>query len=122
MKIHLVLLFLAILFSSISAERDYTGWHLTPDAGKKLDEFSAGGSRCRLKNNRTDFVCRAQLKYTLSKDDYLHRWYDRPLYQDSSLARFCKKGILVSNEEAQALRSALEQGKISGVASLLATS
>ena len=122
MKIRLILLFLAILFSSVSAEPNHTGWRLAPDAEKRLAEFSAAGSGCRLKNNRTGFVCRAQLKYTLSKDDYLHRWYDRPLYQDSGLARFRKNGILVSDKEAQALKSALERGKISGVASLLATS
>ena len=122
MKNHLILLFLAIFFSSVSAETSYTGWRLAPDAEAKLAEFTTASAGSRLKNNPTEFVTRAQLKYTLSKDDYLHRWYDRPLYQNSALARFRKKDAKVNDEEAKALKAAFERGKVSGVASLLHTS
>ncbi|MBQ7208633.1 MAG: hypothetical protein IJS01_12620 [Lentisphaeria bacterium] len=122
MKFHLILLVGAFLAGGASAETKYTGWRLTPDAEKKLAEYSAASTGCRLKNNRTEFVTRAQLKYTLSKDDYLHRWYDRPLYQNSGLAHARKKNMKVSDAEAQALKTALERGKISGIASLLHTS
>ena len=118
-KIPWILPALTVLCSSVSAEMSYTGWRLAPDAETKLAEFTAASVGCRLKNTRTEFVTRAQLKYTLSKDGYLHRWYDRPLYQNSGLARFGKSGVLVNDAEAQALKSALEKGKISGVASFV---
>ncbi|MBQ9336178.1 MAG: hypothetical protein IJS14_02625 [Lentisphaeria bacterium] len=121
MKFYLLAL-LTALVGSVFAEPSYTGWRLAPDAEQKLAGFSAEGADCRLKNNRTEFVTRAQLKYTLSKDDYIHRWYDRPLCQDSGLARSRSKDSKVSDAEAQAMRAALEKGKVSGVASLLHTS
>ena len=34
----------------------------------------------------TVFFPRAQFHYGLERNDYLHRWYDRPLYQDSTFA------------------------------------
>ena len=105
----------------LAEAKRYTGWQLTPDAEAKLAEFSRAGASCRLKNNKTEFVPRAQLKYTLSADDYIHCWFDRPLYQNSGLARFNKLGVRVNDAEAQAIRKALELGKCSGMASLLET-
>ena len=119
MKLCFFLPVLIALSGCFSAEPSYTGWRLAPDAEEKLAEYTAASAGCRLKNNPTEFVTRAQLKYPLSKASYLHRWYDRPLYQNSGLARFSRKDAMVSDVEAQALRSALERGKVSGVASLL---
>jgi len=122
MKIHLTLLVSSILFCNVYAEKSYSKWRLTPDAEIKLAEFAEAGADCRLKNNQTRFIPRAQLKYTLSKDDYIHRWFDRPLYQNSALAKFNKIGMRVNDAEAQAIKKALELGKCSGMASLLETS
>ncbi|MBO7327886.1 MAG: hypothetical protein J6W00_03850 [Lentisphaeria bacterium] len=122
MKFNLTLSAVVICFALCGAEKSYTGWRLAPDAEKKLKEFSRAGADCRLKNNKTEFVVRAQLKYTLSSSNYLHNWYDRPLYQNTGLARFNKSGVLVNPAEAKALKSALELGKISAVASLLENS
>ncbi len=122
MKIHCYILTLFLVAGNLFAEQKYTGWRLTADAENKLAEFTRAGANCRLKNNKTEFVPRAQLKYTLSKNDYIHRWFDRPLYQNSALARFNKSDIRVNDSEAQAIRKALELGKCSGMASLLETS
>ena len=122
MKIHCCFLTLFVLVSALFAEQKYTGWRLTADAEAKLAEFAKAGADCRLKNNKTEFVPRAQLKYTLSKNDYIHSWFDRPLYQNSALSRFNKPNVRVNDAEAQAIRKALELGKCSGMASLLETS
>ena len=103
------------------ASSSYSGWKLTPDAEAKLAEYSRSGASCRLKNNRTEFVPRAQLKYTLSANDYIHCWFDRPLYQNSALSRFNQPNVRVNDAEAQAIKKALELGKCSGMASLLET-
>lgn len=122
MKIKMFLMLLSAVCVSISAAEKYTGWQLTPDAETKLAEFIKAGKNCRLKNNKTGFVPRAQLKYTLSKNDYIHCWFDRPLYQNSGLARFNKPGDKVNPAEAQAIKRALDRGKLSGMAALLETS
>lgn len=122
MKIYMLLSALFIVFINVHAGKSYTGWRLTPDAEAKLEEFSRSAANCRLYTNITEFVPRAQLKYTLSASNYLHRWYDRPLYQNSALSRFNKNGVLVNDMEARAMKSAMECGKLSGMASLLETS
>ena len=122
MKICCSLSLLFTLAGTIFAMPVYNGWKLTPDAEKKLAEYTRAAANCRLKNNKTEFVPRAQLKYTLSKNDYIHRWFDRPLYQNSQLARFNKPDARVNDAEAQAIKKALELGKCSGMASLLETS
>ena len=35
---------------------------------------------------QTKILVRSQLKYGLERTDYLHRWYERPLHQDSTYA------------------------------------
>ena len=122
MKICLTSLALSILFCNVYAEKSYSKWRLTPDAENRLAEFAKAGDSCRLKNNKTRFIPRAQLKYTLSKNDYIHSWFDRPLYQNSGLAGFNKSEMRVNDVEAQAIKKALELGKCSGMASLLETS
>ena len=122
MKIRMILSLLSALSVSISAAEKYTTWQITPDGEAKLAQYIKAGTNCRLKNNKTEFVPRAQLKYTLSKNDYIHCWFDRPLYQNSELSRFNKSGDKVNPAEAQAVKRALERGKLSGMAVLLETS
>ena len=120
MKIHSFLLTTLLLAGSLLQAEPvrYTGWQLTPEAEAKLAEFAEAGTNCRLKNNKTEFVPRAQLKYTLSKNDYIHCWFDRPLYQNTGLSRF-DKGTMVNEEEMKLMKKALDLGKCSGVATFL---
>ena len=60
-------------------------WALSPDARKLVDEWNK--TPYAPKNGRTAFIVRAQLKYGINRDDYIHAWYDRPLLQDSSLGQ-----------------------------------
>jgi len=60
-------------------------WRLTPEAEKLVSEWKR--LAYEPKNGRTDFIIRAQLKYGINRDDYIHGWYDRPLLQNSSLGQ-----------------------------------
>ena len=57
-----------------------------PDEGAKkyLAELEKKSAAYQRRTNKTLFFSRAQLKYGLERDNYLLRWCDRPLMQDSS--------------------------------------
>ena len=61
-------------------------WRLDDSAERLLAEW--GKVPYRRKAGRTDFFVRAQLKYGIDRNDFIHHWYDRPLLQDSSLKSF----------------------------------
>ncbi len=59
-----------------------------PDAAAKayLKKLSASSAKYRNRSGATRFFSRAQLKYGLERSDYLRRWCDRPLMQDTGYA------------------------------------
>jgi len=98
-------------------------WKLTPDAEKLLEKFAEEGKNYRTRTPHTMIFPRAQLKYQLDRSDYLHRWYDRPLLQDTSLARFNKRGFMINTECAKMLKHAvMDLGMLDGVAFFPGTS
>lgn len=54
------------------------------EAAKLLKVYAQKGKARKTYSGRTAFFARGQLKYGLERYDYLHRWVDRPLFQDSS--------------------------------------
>ena len=58
-----------------------------PDAGARavLAKYAEKGKNRTPRTGRSAFFARSQLKYGPERDNYLHRWTDRPLLQDSSL-------------------------------------
>lgn len=72
------------------AEVDYgirpKSWVLTDDAKALLAEWAK--RPYRRQNDHTAIFIRAQLKYGINRNDFLHNWYDRPLLQDSSLGQW----------------------------------
>lgn len=60
-----------------------------PDAGarKVLRKYAEAGKNYSARSGRTAFFSRAQLKYGLERSDYINRWTDYPLLQDTALAR-----------------------------------
>ncbi len=54
------------------------------EAAKLLQEWSQSSPQFQRRSGDTKIFARAQLKYGLERNDYLHRWLDRPLMQDSS--------------------------------------
>ena len=60
-------------------------WRITPDGEALLAEWRR--APYRRASDRTAIFVRAQLKYGINRNDFLHHWYDRPLLQDSSLGQ-----------------------------------
>lgn len=57
------------------------------EAAAYLKTLAEKGRNYRRRLDKTYFFSRAQLKYGLERKDYLRRWSDRPLMQQSSLAK-----------------------------------
>ena len=54
MKFNFVLLSFIMCSVLCGAGKPQIAWRFTPDAEKKLEEFSRAGKNCRLKNNSTE--------------------------------------------------------------------
>lgn len=67
----------------------------TEQAAKLLSEMGSKNTYAPI-DGKTRFLVRAQLKYGLERDDYLHRWLDRPLQQDSSFQRIRERAPIKS--------------------------
>ena len=65
---------------------------ITPEAQRMLDRMAQAGKDYRPLSGRTHLFVRTQLKYGLERTDYLHNWYERPLYQDTAYAAANVKG------------------------------
>lgn len=57
------------------------GWRVAPEIEAELERMRRSDSY-RPHRDSTRIFVRTQLKYGLQRDDYLHRWYDRPLMGD----------------------------------------
>lgn len=68
-----------------------------PEAEAYLKQLAAASASYAPRSGRTAFFARAQLKYGLERSDYLHRWGDRPLLQDTS---FQDRGTFTVNNGA----------------------
>ena len=79
------LLCLCFFSAACPADAVWSGWRVTSAAEKLLENWAEEGRAYRPKLDHIHLFCRAQLKYKLGRDDYLHRWYDRPLLQNSAL-------------------------------------
>ena len=67
------------------------------EAKKLLAKFAEKGKNFRPASGQTAIFARGQLKYGLERSDYLHRWVDRPLYQDTTLQKY-ETGTFINDE------------------------
>ena len=89
---------------------------LSPDAEALLATMREQSRSYRPHTDRTRLFVRAQVKYGLERDDYLHRWYDRPLALDVSLKRFQPKGLSLNPEGWKITAADLVRGGFDGLA------
>lgn len=86
------------------------------EARKLLRQFAEKGKSFKPASARTAIFARGQLKYGLERADYLHRWVDRPLFQDSRL-RKTDKGTFIHDEAWKTMHHVItELYKIDGFA------
>ena len=89
-----------------------------PDAAaaKLLKKFAEKGKKFRPASGKTTIFARGQLKYGLERTDYLHRWVDRPLFQDSNLQKY-ETGTFINDEAWKVMHHTVrELYKIDGFA------
>lgn len=67
------------------------------EAKKLLKKFAEQGKKFQPASGQTLIFARGQLKYGLERTDYLHRWVDRPLFQDSNLQKF-ETGTFINDQ------------------------
>ena len=72
-------------------------WTLPPELAAEVRQLAAE-DRYRPHLEHTRLFVRTQLKYGLERDDYLHKWYDRPLMQDSTFQSANEKGQFINAE------------------------
>ena len=85
-------------------------WQVTPEVEAELAAMRANDTY-RPNRATTRVFVRAQLKYGLERDDYLHRWYDRPLMGDVRSAAADEKGHTINVESWKRMA---ELGKLCG--------
>ena len=72
-------------------------WQITPDVAEEIAEMRAK-TQYRPHRTQTRVFVRTQLKYGLERDDYLHKWYDRPLMGDVTYQHADEKGHSINVE------------------------
>ena len=89
-----------------------------PDAAaaELLKKFAEKGKKFQPASGTTAIFARGQLKYGLERTDYLHRWVDRPLFQDSNLQKF-ETGSFINDEAWKVMHHTVKElYKIDGFA------
>ena len=88
---------------------------LSPDAEELVATMRRQARAYRQKTDRTRLFVRAQVKYGLERDDYIHKWYDRPLASDVSLKKFQPKNHVLNPEGWKTTAADLLRGGFDGL-------
>lgn len=89
-------------------------WALDADCRKLLDEWKREGAAYRPHSDHVGLFARGQLKYGGNRTDFIHQWYERPLYQDSSWRTEQDRDVLINpfawKKTAEMVRAAKMDG------------
>ena len=117
----------SLVFSCGGAENPYDGeyrrlsWNLAPEAASFIAECSEAAKSYRQRADRTHLFCRTQLKYGNERTDYIHNWYERPLYQDSTFGSLDQGNRLVNERSWRMQVHGMRLTKLDGFAAYLST-
>ena len=120
-------LLLTGILSALTASASGAECHLpcmppAPDAAAALERMKREAPRRRAHTERPFLFVRTQLKYGLERDDYLHKWLDRPLMQDSSLAKADDPRHFINENSYRRMAAMIRFGGMDGAAFFPATS
>ena len=120
-------LLLTGILSALTASASGAECHLpcmppAPDAAAALERMKREAPRRRAHTERPFLFVRTQLKYGLERDDYLHKWLDRPLMQDSSLAEKNDPRHFINESAYRRMAATIRLGGMDGAAFFPATS
>lgn len=107
--------FLCAIAACVAATASADAPPLAPDAEALVAEMREQARRYRPRTDRTKLFTRAQVKYGLERDDYLHRWYDRPLAVDVSLKKCQPKNHVLNPEGWKITAADLRRGGFDGL-------
>jgi hypothetical protein len=102
--------FLCAITACVAATASAGAPPLAPDAEALVAEMREQARRYSPRTDRTMLFTRAQVKYGLERDDYLHRWYDRPLSTDVSLKKYQPKNHVLNPEGWKITAADLRRG------------
>ncbi len=88
-----------------------------PDEGAKavLKKYAEAGKNYTQRTGRTAIFARSQVKYGLDRAHYLHRWTDRPLWQDTALKK-ADDGTFINPEAWKIMHRTIQAYGIDGFA------
>ena len=72
--------------------------NLDQDARTLLANWARQGAGWKAPSGRTKIFVRGQFFYGLERSDYIHNWYERPLFQDTSYAAANEQQLLIRME------------------------
>jgi hypothetical protein len=73
-------------------------WIPTPEAEKILSQMRKEARNYKPRTKKIGIFSRAQLKYGAQRTDFIHRWYDRPLHQNSEWAELANPDKIIYSE------------------------
>ena len=94
----------------------------TPEGAALLEQMRRETPRYRAHTERPYLFVRTQLKYGLQRSDYLHKWLDRPLMQDTSLEKMNEPGHFINEAAYRRMAEMIRLSGIDGAAFFPATS
>ena len=99
-----------------------SSWIPTPEAEKLLAEMREQAKSYRPRTGKMGMFSRAQLKYGAQRTDFIHRWYDRPLHQNSTWAETADPDRILHPEAWKKTAETVRLGKMDGLAVCIALS
>ena len=97
-------------------------WIPTPEAKALLAEMRQRAKDYRPRTAKMGIFSRAQLKYGAQRTDFIHRWYDRPLHQDSTWAETANPDRILHPEAWRRTAETVRLGGMDGLAVCIALS
>lgn len=93
--------------------------NLEPGARTLIADWARKGAEWKAPSGRTKVFVRGQFFYGLERSDYIHNWYERPLFQDTSYAAANERGHSINERSWRKTVSVAKEMGLDGLAFFL---